>query len=214
MVSVTKYYRDANSPEEPDDERMVALDAPEETDPDDFDEEAAAARAYLQSVQQEAKSLPFAVVANIPQSAPTIPSESTTAIILNPASSEYDERLISAIIDYFLSLRDMLGKSTCEKESLTIDFGTDIAESLAVADSVSITNAVEDLSEVTDVLTPETVAEWLFGLLVYLEEPLLEDTGAALQSLRRFCDSATHSSPTHNKLQVCSVIIRHYFNQR
>jgi hypothetical protein len=214
MVSVTKYYRSADSFEEPDDERMVAIDAPNLTDPDGIDEEGEAALAYLRSVQQEAKSLPFAVVANIPDGAPTIPSVSSATLTTPRAGSDYDERLTTAIIDFFLSLRNMLGKSMCEKESLTIDFGTDIAESLAVADSVSIANAVEDLSEVTDVLAPETIAEWLFGLLVYLEEPLLEDTGAALQSLRRFCDSTVNLSPIHNKLQVCSVIIRHYFKQR
>jgi hypothetical protein len=105
----------------------------------------------------------------------------------------------------------LLNKEEVSKVELVIDFDEDIEDKLASADSVSVSNAIEDLSELANELPQDLVAKWLFGLLVYLSEPLLEDTGAALQLLRRFCESHSKEDP---RLEVCSIIIRDFFKQR
>ena len=217
MSSVSKYYRapQINSDFEADD-RSAAIGVPESSSDFEHDEESAAALAYLRSVQQESKSLPFAVVAEIPSSAlgkATIPDADDSPSSLGQSGTELSGIEV-AIIEYFITLRMLLQKDSFAKQEVLIDFGADVSETLTVADSVSITNAIEDLSEVTDVLAPEVIAEWLFGLLVYLEEPLLEDTAAALQTLRRYCSYSQENEMTCSKLKVCSIIIREYFKQR
>ena len=169
-------------------------------------EELAAALAYINAVRQESRKLPFAVVADIPSSSPIIVQES------HCAEERLSSPLSDAVVEYFISLRMLLNKDGIEKRDIVIDFGDDVEENLATADSVSISNAIEDLAEVAgDVIEVNRVSVWLFGLLVYLEEPLLEDTGAALQQLGRFCEAHSHACPN---LGVCSLIIRNYFKQR
>jgi hypothetical protein len=217
MSNVNKYYRAPQvNPDVEGDERARVIGFPEISSDFEHDEESAAAMAYIQSVQQESKSLPFAVVADIPSEPArmTTDSESVNTYPRNGESQSELSGISAAIIEYFISLRMLLKKDSFAKRDVLIDFGGDVSETLTVAESVSITNAIEDLSEVTDVLAPEVIAEWLFGLLVYLEEPLLEDTAAALQTLRRFCSTIQENELTRSKLEVCSIIIREYFKQR
>lgn len=217
MSNVSKYYRAPQvNPDTEGDQRAIVIGFPEISSDFEHDEESAAAMAYLMSVQRESKSLPFAVVADIPSESAhvTTNSEALNMISRNGESQSELPGISVAIIEYFISLRMLIKKDSFAKRDVLIDFGGDVSETLTIAESVSITNAIEDLSEVTDVLAPEVIAEWLFGLLVYLEEPLLEDTAAALQTLRRFCSASQANELTRSKLEVCSIIIREYFKQR
>jgi hypothetical protein len=204
MHRVKKYFIESSATDyDHDEERSPALGIPLYSDDPD-DSELQAAISYIKSVRNEAKSSPFAVVAEFPNEAPQIVSE--PAEVEAPISSLHE-----AVLEYFMSLRMLLNKEGVEKSQIVIDFDEDIENKLLLADSVSISNAIEDLPDLRDEFSKDLFTKWLFGLLVYLSEPLLEDTGAALQRLRRFCDVHSREDP---RLGVCAIIIREYFNQR
>lgn len=116
-------------------------------------------------------------------------------------------------MDYFLSLRELLSKPAVEKKSILIDFTGLVDEVLVSADQASVSAAVEDLSELLDELDKQSVVAWLFGLLVHLDTPLLEDTAAALQTLRRYCELDLGDPALWRRKQVCRIIIREFFSQ-
>ena len=213
MVEIKKYFRDRVEDDDEEAVCSVALGAPTDYISSADDSEAQAALEYLKSVRSQSKSLPFALVANIPDSSPTVaPSVSapSDSVITSPGR----EALEDAVIEYFVSLKELIARSNVEKQSVMVDFVSDVDETLSIADSASVSTAIEDLSEVRDELETKVVAEWLFGLLVHAELPLLEDTSAALQILRRFCECPPSASgEERHKLDVCSIVIRRYFGQ-
>jgi hypothetical protein len=207
MVSVTRYFR--NRIEDPDNEATVALGF-ENSDSETLDPEARAAIEYLKSVREESRQQPFATVAEINgiEVSEKIRSDSGVSV----SSSQYarPESLRDAIIEYFVSLRDLVRKDDVEKSEVLVDFGPDMSV-LTGADVASISSGIEDLSEVLDELDEDTISNWLFALLVHAELPLLEDTAAALQVLRRYCENRSQQSA---RLEVSAIIIREYFSQR
>lgn len=211
MPRVIKYFKQQSDEDpSPDDDKVVALGVPDDIEDDSEDQELIAAKAYMKAVREQSRTLPFAVVADTGPVSPQVALASQGSTEGSAEVGDVGEDLRVAIVEYFVSLRMLLKKEGVERREKVIDFCEDCADSLASADPVSISNAVEDLSELLDDLSPDQVSEWLFGLLVHLEEPLLEDTAAALQKLRRYCSS----KPSDHRLQVCSVIVRFYFNQR
>jgi hypothetical protein len=211
MPRVFKYYKQEPEKVQPDDEeKVVALGIPDDSDCDGSDEELLAAKAYMKSVREESRKLPFAVVADTTANALQVYDRPFVSSEADNTPGDNPQELREAIIEYFVSLRMLLKKDGVEKQEKVIDLCSDCCDTLASADFVSISNAIEDLSELLDELSVVTVSEWLFGLLIYLDEPLLEDTAAALQILRRFC--SRHPENCH--LQICSLIVRFYFNQR
>lgn len=207
MVSVTRYFR--NRIEDPDNEGTAALGF-ENSDSETLDPEARAAIEYLKSVREESRQQPFATVAEINgiEVSEKIRSDSGVSV----SSSQYAraESLRDAIIEYFVSLRDLVRKDDVEKSEVLVDFGPDMSV-LTGADVASISSGIEDLSEVLDELDEDTISNWLFALLVHAELPLLEDTAAALQVLRRYCENRSQQS---TRLEVSAIIIREYFSQR
>lgn len=208
MVSVTRYFR--NRIEDPDiEEATVALGC-ENSDSESLDPEARAAIEYLKSVREESRQQPFATVAEINgiEISEKIRSESGVSV----SSSHYvkPESLRDAIIEYFVSLRDLVRKDDVEKSEVLVDFGPDMSV-LTGADVASISSGIEDLSELLDELDEDTISNWLFALLVHAELPLLEDTAAALQVLRRYCEVRSQQSA---RLEVSAIIIGEYFSQR
>ena len=177
------------------------------------DDEAQAAFQYLNSVKEEASGLPFAVEAVVgtpDRSASSRPHSAPSSVVL------VEPRLKCAIIEYYLSLRELVSKSAVEKAEVLIDFTPGMSDSvLPQADFSSIAAGIEDLSELLHELDLEIVIEWLFGLLLHLDFPLLEDTSAALQATRRFCEDmqADANELDRSKLLVCIVIIREHFRQ-
>jgi hypothetical protein len=117
------------------------------------------------------------------------------------------DRLRDAVLEYFVTLREVIGDEKEEKRDVLLDFGADLS-ALAVADAASIARGLEDLSELLDELDEVSVSTWLFGLLVHAQVPLLEDTAAALQVLRRYCERGASL-----RLEVSSLVIRDYFRQ-
>lgn len=219
MVSLRRYY---NNPDENSDESendngtgVACIGVPEMFEDTEDYEEGLAALQYLASVRNEAKSLPFAIEAVLPteisspaQNAPTV-AEPTSV-----TSSEYGAT-IEVVNEYFQSLRELVNKERGESVSKQVKFVPGMSDSqLACADFASITSAIGNLAEVVDTLPQTVVLEYIWGLLVYLEFPLLEDTSASLQQLRRYCDDRVPSSdPLHSQAMACSVIISHFFHQ-
>jgi hypothetical protein len=216
-VRVQKYYRNGrqSTDEAGSTDTQIALGTPGEDELAHGDEETLAAAAYINSVREEAWRQPIAVEAVI-ASPPQLHHTVSSAPEYQPTFDIVHETMKNAIIEYFVSLRMLLKKDGIEHREILIDFGEDYEDVLSSADSVSVTRAVEDLSELDEDLSSDLFADWLFGLLVYLDEPLLEDTAASLQSLLRSCRERIGSEPEplRNKFHVCSLIIRFYFNQR
>lgn len=169
------------------------------------DEETSAAFAYLEYVKNQAANLPFATELSVAEEE-RVPFPVATATV--PPAVGFE--LKSAIIEYYKSLRELVSNSL-EKQEIVLDFSSSSSEELGMCDYASIVCGIEELADVADEMEVDVVAEWLFGLLVYLDFPILEDTAAALQVLRRFCLSQyTLGKP---KLFISSVIISEYFRQ-
>jgi hypothetical protein len=209
-VTIRKYFTDAGT-DIADEHRTPAIGAPSVHSDDADDEISKAAMAYFASVQREAASLPFAVVAEYDQGitrSSDVPTNSSNA----SPSPRYPTELCRSVYDYFESLRELVNRTaeSVEKCAIDISFEAGCAESeLAAADHPSVGFAVERLAEECQLFSPAVVREYLWCILVYLELPLLEDTAASLQVLRRHCDTSGTT-----ELSVCSLVISEFFHQR
>ena len=179
----------------------------------EVDDESIAALKYLESVKSESKSLPFAVEALIPE---VIGSGIAPRVDFGPFQcSDGDDETVEVVIEYFQSLRELINRNRIVSESKSIKFVTGMSDSeLACADYASISSAIEFLADSLESLPQEAVLEYIWGLLVYLEFPLLEDTSASLQRFRRYCDDITdHKNRMHYLALACSVVISQFFHQ-
>ncbi len=206
-LSVRKYF--VQQPGDVSDEsesRQVALGGAVPEADDEEDELTIAALQYLNSVKQESARLPFAVVAEYSESDQV--AHSSPTILASSSDTDLDR----SVSEYFEALRVLLSKNgAVEKSSCEIAFDGGSAElQVACADQVSIEIALENLAMSSGSLPESIFTEYLWTLLVYLELPLLEETAANLQSLRRMCDSHSGSS----RLWVCSLVISRFFHQR
>lgn len=210
MVGIKKIYHSTDGTDLRAEENLQpAIGLPRDESEWLEDDEARAAAAYLKSVRAETSTLPFATVADFPEEAFRAPEVSNAQRPLVDMLGSACP-LVDSVIEYFVSLREFMRSKPIEKQAMMVDFGPGDSDCLSVADAASVSAAIEDLAELTSELELAAVSEWLFALLVYLDLPLLEDTSAALQCLRRFC----LSHPDDQKLQVCRVLIIHYFNQQ
>jgi hypothetical protein len=159
--------------------------------------------------------LPFAIEAIL--STKTSPDLQAAPTVVNPTAMRPspDEPTVEVVVEYFQSLRELVNKERKESESKQVKFVPGMSDSqLACADFASVTMAIEHLADSLDTLPQTVVLEYIWGLLVYLEFPLLEDTSASLQQLRRYCDDCILSSdPLYVQATACSLIISHFFHQ-
>lgn len=221
MFVVKQYFREKGvaTCAETEEARPV-IGIPEEFEMLEDHSTASDAMAYLQSVRTQAKSLPFAVEA---VTVSEEPSQAYDASMRresrgsSPQCQTVDDVLpgnfTESVLDYFLSLRELLSKPAVERKSILIDFTGLVDEVLVSADQASVSAAVEDLSELLDEMEKASVVAWLFGLLVHLDTPLLEDTAAALQTLRRYCELDHGDPAVCRRKQICRIIIREFFSQ-
>jgi hypothetical protein len=208
MTSLKKYYVNKVEHSDGDDDgRNVALGVSIPEHDSDLDEESLQALAYLNTVKSEASKLPFAVEAVIPNiRAPTIGPEDGD----NLDDPQNSDRLVDSIIEYFTSVRSLVRKNNFETEYREIEFEQGMSEPyISGADYTSVTTAIEHLDDQSGTLGHDIVIEYLWALLVYLDFPLLEDTAAALQSLRKYCDTRQDDS----RCRVCSIVIARFFHQ-
>ena len=181
------------------------------------DEESLAAMKYLASVARQVKEGPAAVVATSPERTGLTNRLNRDSGMIKELNSRPDySHIISENsglakkLEYFLRLREDIKDlfDTQDRRTQTIDFPKDIVstELLITLDEVSIVCAVEDLERRG---VKEECTEWLFALLACLPMPLLEDTAAALQSIRKACERREGEV-----YMVIASIIAHVFGQR
>jgi hypothetical protein len=164
---------------------------------------------YLQSVKDQAKSLPFAIEAVM---APEVTFSQPETRDDSPSKNHQSSAIVQSVIEYFQSLREFINKDRILCESKDIEFVPGMSDTIIPgADFASVSSALENLSDSIETLPPAVFLEYLWVLLLYLEFPLLEDTAASLQNLRRFCDNLTDSHA--HQAQACSLIIAHFFHQ-
>ena len=203
MVSLKKYFRNTN--EEFLAESCVALGF-DDSESSSLDDEARAAAEYLKAVRAESREQPFAIVADIESE--TVDRRDVLTRPLKKTIARRPEAVRDAIKEYFLSLRDLVRRELVERREVLVDFGPDVTV-LGLADTASVASGLEDLSELLTELDEKVVSEWLFALLVHAERPLLEDTAAALQVLRRYCEARGDV----RELEVSSIVIGEVFGQ-
>jgi hypothetical protein len=167
---------------------------------------------YLQRVKKEANSLPFAVEAVYLTNKLSSPEVVLTS---EPSESLSDTEVNSVVVEYFHSLREFVNKQRVIREPKQIEFVEGISDTiLHSADYVSITYAIEELAGCVSTLSPAVAVEYIWALLIHLEDPLLEDTAASLQILRRYCDSITEDTNILSyQAKACSIIISSFFHQ-
>jgi hypothetical protein len=208
MISLKRYFvNKVDESDSADDDRQVALGPGVSEHDGEIDDEAIEAFAYLNSVRSEASRLPFAVEAIVQNmEAPTIDFRRDSDTVFNHLA----EPLCSSVLEYFTSLRSFVCKDTTDTQPREIKFDEGMSESHTTgADYTSISTALELLAEKAQTMDHEIVVEYLWALLVQLDFPLLEDTAAGLQSLRKYCDSRSEDK----RCTVCSIIISRYFRQ-
>ena len=219
MVPLRRYFASSeigsNDQEGDDDSGPVCIGPAIALEDHEADEESVAALKYLESVKTEAKSLPFAIEAVFPDVSVDVRSRPPVVDYIDSSSSSCDDEMVEVVIEYFQSLRELINRDRISTESKSIKFVEGMSDAeLACADFASISTAIESLADSLDSLSPECSLEYMWGLLVYLEYPLLEDTSASLQRLRRYCDDliATDKELSH-RASACSIIISHFFHQ-
>ena len=198
---------------------VLTSDSEDEEDDsvDGEDEETSAAMKYLLSVARQVKEGPAAVVATSPERASMMLRQPRDSGLLAELNSRPDYAHILAEdagltkkIEYFLRLREEVKDlfEGQERRTQTIDFSKDAVstELLCTFDDVSIVCAVEDMA-VRGLKHDEV--EWLFALLACLPMPLLEDTAAALQCIRKACERQEGEV-----FLLLATIIAHVFGQR
>ena len=181
------------------------------------DDESIAVKRYLASVSREAKFGPMAVVSDIQAttSYPAVSETPTTRLKRDYVSLLNEDPIKSARFDLFTTLRErLLQSSSPEPEHREFDFSTPpVTEVLLEADHVSICRGIGRLAQVS----PSTIHVssspgllWLFALLCVLPTPLLADTAADLQKMRRACERQSHCE----EAEVLAAVIAIVFGQR
>jgi hypothetical protein len=220
MASLRRYYATVEEDcegETEDGMKQVSIGAPLDISNSDIDEETESAMKYLQSVKEQTKSLPFAIEAVI---APTVEFSShdidgITSIDSCSIPSKEFPGLVEATLEYFQSLREFTKKGRIICAGKEIEFVSGMSDTMVTgADFATIAGALEQLAGSLNELPPSVSLEYIWALLLHLEYPLLEDTAASLQILRRYCDDKSVSTDSDcYHARACSVIISHFFHQ-
>ena len=211
MATLKRYYGRPDSVEDATEDfgSSVNLGVPDDIDIQN-DDESIQAMEYLRRVKKEANSLPFAVEAVYP----TNKLSSPQVLKFEASDSLSDSEVNSVMVEYFCSLREFVNKQRVIRETKHIEFVEGISDTiLHSADYVSITNAIDELADCVPDLSPVVAVEYIWALLIHLEDPLLEDTAASLQILRRYCDSITEDKKISYQAKACSIIISSFFHQ-
>jgi Survival motor neuron (SMN) interacting protein 1 (SIP1) len=172
----------------------------DEDDVSEKDDENIAATRYLAAVAREVKEGPSAVVANSPVKDPQPAKKAKDAAIVEELAKRRDYAHIlvdnaglAKKLDFFWRLREdciyQIENASVPRRTQTVNFSNELMSTavLMTLDEVSIVTAVEAIATLS--FSNPNIAEWLFALLVVLQVPLLEDTAAALQRIRKSCES-------------------------